>query len=404
MFTSVVRLMFLDRSGVLGIDHRIFYNIGRNILAGVSPYSPDRFESHPFLNPPSTFPIFALIAMPSFRVSLVVWTLVNSVLAFSVIWQARRVLSLQDGGELSRLSHAELAALATAFGLSDASMATIQLGQLSLVATALILLALEFQARRRPRAAGVAFGLSLMKVGTVLPFLLVFLRRKDWKSWTALAATVAALILLGGQPTRLFGDLRSMLHYIGELAKPGRVNDISYQGPYCEWILGIDHLAYRLGVRDRMLLSLTQFAVLAVLGAWLAWDIGKQRITRAQAIVLVSLYSVIFLYHRLYDTVMIAPALVYAVEEARRRRGKNHILLVGAVVSMLALLYMRRKSLATLTVWVTSHHGTAASLVEMFVLPYATWLILLSMSLIRAEMADTRTDAPCSPTSTPQHE
>ena len=44
----VVRLVYLYCSGVLGVDYRIFYEVGRDILAGVSPYSPSGFARHPF--------------------------------------------------------------------------------------------------------------------------------------------------------------------------------------------------------------------------------------------------------------------------------------------------------------------------------------------------------------------
>ena len=89
---SVVRLVYLHWSGVLGVDYRIFYEAGHDILAGVSPYSPSRFASHPFLNPPSTFPFFAVIAVPPYQMSLAVWSFLNSVMALALVWQARRTL------------------------------------------------------------------------------------------------------------------------------------------------------------------------------------------------------------------------------------------------------------------------------------------------------------------------
>ncbi|MGC8641035.1 MAG: glycosyltransferase family 87 protein [Isosphaeraceae bacterium] len=390
VLASVVRLVFLGRSGSLGVDYRIFHKAGLDILAGVSPYLPSRFTHHPILNQPTTYPIFALIAAVPFSTGLAVWTIVNSVLAFTVVWQARRVLAMQGTDGPSGLSNAELWALATAFGLSDACMATIQLGQLSLVATALILLALECQARQEPYRAGAVLGVATMKVSTMLPFLLLFTRKADRKSWIALAVTGVILILLGGQASRIIEDLRLEIGYIGQLSMPGRVNDVSYQGPYNEWILGIDHLAYRLGVHHRSSLALIQGLTLILVGAWLGWEIISRKISRVQGTVLLSLFSVIFLYHRLYDTVMIAPALVYAVDQAKSQRGRCRFLFAGAVVTMLGILYMRRKTLAMLTVWVTTHSGMAASLIETLILPYATWLILLSIVLLRAAIACAR--------------
>jgi hypothetical protein len=387
---SVIRLVFVYGHGALGSDYRIFYEAGRDILAGVSPYSPSRFASHPFLNPPSMFPFFAVLALPPYPTSLAVWTLVNSVMAFALVWQARRTLLVQDGGTTSRLSHAELGALAAAFSLSDACTTTINLGQLSLLAAVLILLALEFQGRQMPARAGAALGVAAMKVGTMLPFLLLFCRKQDRRSWIVLVATTAALILLGGRAPRILEDVRSMLHYIGEFSKPGQTNDISYQGPLHWTILGFDHLAYRLGMRERTMLAVFQFVGLGLIGGWLAWEVIAGRVTRAQGIVLLSLYSVVFLYHRMYDAVMFVPALVYSVEQAKNRRGRCHFLFTGAMLSMLFVLYMRQKTLAKLTDWVTTHHGVAASLVETLILPQAVWLILLSMVLLRVGMADAK--------------
>ena len=181
-----------------------------------------------------------------------------------------------------------------------------------------------------------------------------------------------------------------MLHYIGELSKPGQINDISYQGPYNEWILGFDHLAYRLGMRERTTLAIVQFLALIAIGGWLGWEIIGARVSRAQGVSLVSLYSIVFLYHRMYDAVMIAPALVYAVDQAKSQRRRCRFLFASAVLSMLVLLYMRRKTLATLTNWVMAHHGVVATVVETMILPQGVWLILLSIVLLRAAIGDAK--------------
>ena len=49
-------------------------------------------------------------------------------------------------------------------------------------------------------------GLATMKVATMLPFLLLFHRKKDLKTWFAIGATVVVLVLLGGQPSRLLNQ------------------------------------------------------------------------------------------------------------------------------------------------------------------------------------------------------
>ena len=153
---SVVRLVYLAGLGAYewGFDHRIFWEIGRDVLQGVDPYRPERFREHPFLNPPSTLPVFAAMAALPLRASIVAWSVLYSVLAFAVVWLARATVALGGSDGARALTAAELAALATAFALSDACMATLELGQVALLAAGFILLGVYAEQRRRPAAGG----------------------------------------------------------------------------------------------------------------------------------------------------------------------------------------------------------------------------------------------------------
>jgi hypothetical protein len=61
--------------------------------------------------------------------------------------------------------------------------------------------------------------------------------------------------------------------------------------------LGFDHLAYRLGMRERTALAVIQFVALGLIGGWLAWEVIAGRVSRAQGIALLSPYSVISRLH-----------------------------------------------------------------------------------------------------------
>lgn len=379
---SAIRLVYLERSGSWGIDYQIFRQVGQDVWSGLDPYEPSRFWNHRFLHPPSAFPLFTLFAAPSPRIGLWVWSLINSTLAFAMVWIARASLSAQGDRASLALSHAELGALATAFSLSDACMATIQLGQIPLLMSAFLLLALYAQGQRRPLLSGAALGLATAKISTTMPFLLLFHRRIDLKVWFSLAVTVLLLICLGGQPKRTLEQCRAELHYISKMSQTGQTNDISYAGPQNESILGIDHAFYRLGVRNRSALAFIQLAALGLIGGWLAWEVIGARIPRTLAISMVSLFSVIFLYHRLYDSVMFAPPLVYATGQAKVCSGRTRVLASAAAISMLLVLYMRRRTLAAITHWAPAH-GLPGRIAEIVILPYGTWLILLSMVCLR---------------------
>src|SRR6266566_2587174 len=107
-----------------------------------------------------------------------------------------------------------------------------------------------------------------------------------------------------------------MVHRIEVLSEPGKVNDYSFQGARNESIIGFDHLFYRLGLRDRRLIRTLQYLAVAASGLWVAWQVVVARLPRGAACSLVALYSMVFLYHRDYDTLILALPLVYCAAGA----------------------------------------------------------------------------------------
>jgi hypothetical protein len=386
--SSIIRLIyFLDLAFVridprVLLDFRIFYNVGLDIWTGADPYELARWASHPFLHPPTAFPYFALMASVPYEVSVVVWAVIDSFLAIGMVLLAYRIFVRFGEAAVVDLSPAEVGVLVTVVTLCGACQATLGLGQLGIRASALILFAVLALAYNRSILSGALFGLATIKVATMLPFLLLVLRRRDWKVWLALGATVCVLILLGGQPHRVAEQCIAMLQRIGELSKPGSINDITYTGPENANMLGIDHLAYRLGVRGSGNLRVIQFTVLGVLGVVLAFEVITGRMKPGLSLVLISLYSVIFLYHRVYDMVILTPALVYAVSQAKSCLGWRRAAFGMATAMIVTALYMNGGLMTKAHSFVMANDGTVSKAVEYIVLPYATWMILGFMMLL----------------------
>jgi hypothetical protein len=147
-------------------------------------------------------------------------------------------------------------------------------------------------------------------------------------------------------------------------------------------MLGIDYLAYCLGVRDKASLSIVQGVVLCVLGFCLAYGIITERIRFGLGLALISLYSVIFLYHRVYDAVMIAPALVYAISQTRRCHGWRRVSFSAATIMMMIVIYMNRDIMTNVRTYVVANHNVLSRISELVLLPYATWLILGSIAIL----------------------
>jgi hypothetical protein len=377
MFAGVVWRM----SPRLGFDYRLFWEVGHDVWAGQDPYSADRFADHPFLNPPTALPLFALFALAPFEVSFFVWVLVNAVACATLLPLSQNTLIAQEerGPLFPRLPSLVLVGLTPALVLSDASLVSLYLGQLGVLASVALLVALDFQARGRPVLAGVCLALASVKPTTVLPFLLLFLRKGDRRTWVALAAGVLGLCLVTGSLLDLPQRCATILERIGQMEAPGVVNDYSFEGPRSENMLGFDHAFYRLGLRDRWTIRIAQYLALAVLGGWVAGEVlRKDRLPRTAACSLVALFSVVFLYHRNYDTMILALPFTYSAAQARTVRGGVRYLFAGCAVAILLVWHLDIGLLRALQER-SLDWGAWGRLVQAIVLPYATWLVVAAM-------------------------
>ena len=92
----VIQLYAVSRHDLFGLDFQFFWKAGCDVWGGVDPYSPSRFTEHPFLNPPTALPLFALFAALPIRASLAFWTLLNVASSLGLIVLARSTLMSQD--------------------------------------------------------------------------------------------------------------------------------------------------------------------------------------------------------------------------------------------------------------------------------------------------------------------
>ncbi|MGD0041347.1 MAG: glycosyltransferase family 87 protein, partial [Isosphaeraceae bacterium] len=382
-----------------------YWTAGKLVASGQSPYDVDRqIEIQRALGwdrsingrgvPPTALPLFALFAVLPIRTSLAFWTLLNVASSLGLIALARSALMSQDrlnaaGGQvragLESLPLVAIAALAICLSFSEASLKGLYLGQLGVFTAVMLLLALVAQGQGRPIWVGVCLFLATVKFVTVIPFLLLFLRRPDRLSWVVLLALVLGSCALTGRIADLPARLAILAQRAGELSAPGKVNDYSYEGTRNESIISFEHLFYRLGMRDREWIRYAQVLAMLALGAWVAYVVLGNRLPRPAVACLVSLSSLLFIYHRDYDTLILALPLVYCAGRLGEATGRARWAYAAIGASTIGVLYMSSTFLRCLT-GLTLQCGAWGRLVQGTVLPYATWLILLcTLTLFRVE-------------------
>ena len=334
-----------------GGDLQAFWNGGRNLWGGRSPYEPNVRIGAPIpLNPPTAFPMFAALAVLPFRTCLVAWNVLNAACCLALVWISTRALHAEFRGTDARweIDPPTLGVLTTAVSLSFAARYGIELGQLAVLTAVLLIGAIWARATGRWLTAAVLLSLATIKIGSMLPFLLLFLDRRHRSTLGALVVICLVLTLSATPMSAVVARLREMTENIERLGTS--VNNYEYKNSSSVEILGIDHTLYRLGMRGRSLIRLVQGLLLAALGAWLAWEVRPRgRLPRGAVVSLIAIYACLFLYHRNYDTVVLALPLVYAVGRARVERGRMRLLSVATGVAVLNVMYLQVGLLRKLT-------------------------------------------------------
>ena len=373
----VVAAVAVSLGPLIAFDYRSFWQLGRVLLSGGD--SLDFVAGHelPPLNPPTAYPWFAAMALLPFRASLVAWMFVSAAGLAALVPLAHRILV--DRGTPG-LPGCGLALVTAAFMISNSPRAMIQSGQLAFITAFGLIAALACQSRGRPGWAGFWLVQGTLKPNTTLPFLLLFLRRRDIRTWVVSGALItASLLAFWGTDLRRHATV--YLQTIEKLSRPGGANDISLGAASNADMVGLDYAFYRLGLRAPGAAGKAQIVAIALLGAALAFRILRRpgALPTGGDCSLVALFSVIFLYHRSHDCVVLALPLTYAVARARAGSGQARWAYLGATAAVLLVLSHQRKAVELLSKAYRDRADGLALLVQAIVLPYATWLVLGAM-------------------------
>jgi len=370
-------------------DFQILLQGGDCVIRGQDPY---KLPVMPF--PPTALPLFAVLAELPRHSLLVTWLAASVIATLSLIPLARRCLILQADTSRFDLDGPALWALAAVFSLSISLHFAIKAGNLSIFVSLCILLAILFQSQGRGLSAGVCLALATVKPQTLLPFLLLFLRRSDLRTWMALAVVSLLLCLSGSPISELPARFRGEMDNITRLTEFGELNDYSFEAPQDQNIIGFNRLVYCLGMRNRVAIRWIQHSLVAAFGAWLlSLALWPRAFPRDALCSITSLYSLVFFYHRTYDLAILALPLVYATSRLRSSQPVERRLCLVSLVTMLAVMYIHPTFVEVALRKLTGGTRVWEPLGEAFVFPYATWAILGVMACL-ATAARINADAP----------
>jgi hypothetical protein len=361
----------------LGWDFQAFRAAGVEVAEGRNHYIT---MTAPPLNPPPALPFFVAFASIPKAMGIRLWMALNLIMGLGLAAMASRMLDACREHDLIPTPASLTWILAVAVANSRASTWGILAGQFSLLIAAGIIMALLARARCRSISSGLWLGLATIKPATMLPILLLYPRKKDASTWIAWIAVALALGLMFISPSLLLSRLEDMIRAILAEGAEGAINDYSYRGPFDEDMLGFDHLLYRFGLRDRGWISFVQLFLVLGLGVALVVASAQHLVAKGALCSLVCLYSMVFLYHRLYDTVLLTIPLTYSIArsvDGGMCKGRFS----AAALAIVLVMNVPREGLEWLTRSCVDW-GSVGRLIQILILPYATWLILAAMALI----------------------
>ncbi len=389
MLLLLLKTTFLENAFV---DFNFLLAGGDVVRRGEDPY---KLAQMPF--PPTVLGVFAALSSLPRKGVMVAWLFASVVVTVCLVPLARRCLILQSGTNRFDLDGPALWVLTTIFSVSVSLDVAIKEGNLSVLVTFCILLALLFQSQGRGVLSGVCLAVATFKPQTLLPFLILFLRKSDLRTWIALAVASLLLCAAGSPISELPDRFRGEFAMVARLSDVGKVNDYSFPGLVNQSIVGFNRLVYCLGLRDRVMISWVQTALVAVFGIWLvSLALQPKRFPRDTLYSLIALYSMLFFYHRHYDLPILALPLVYTASRLRSSQTLERRLCLAALVIMLATMYIHPMSVELVVRKLSAGKPVLERLCQALLLPYTIWAILISMAClaiatIKSTVADSDT-------------
>lgn len=336
----------------------------------------------PILGIPPLLPMLAPLAMLPAPAAVVVWYAIVSALLLA----QTAALALMTGSSLLRPRGLLILAATLAFAPVHECFGY---GQASGPSVSFVIISIWAAAKRRDVLAGVLLALaSALKPHLGGPFLLYYVLLGRWRVGSAFAIALGLLSALAIVPMTLRGTpwLAGWLENLAFGASPGGLNSTLIENPARFHLLNLQVIFQGISGGDTWANAAAIFVTMA-LAAWFAWRRIHARETDellfASAVGILTLLPV---YHRFYDAVLMLLPLAWAIEHFRDRpRAAWPILGFAATFLVPARVIARLGELL----------GTAPAAVhvwwwDVLIEPWRTWLLLAGLVLvIRAMPAST---------------
>ncbi len=324
-------------------DFAVVYASARTFDAGKNPYDNAALETswleathnHPddrdpldlALYPPTTYLLLSPLALLDWNHVRWAWLLINLIAVAVLVVTLTRYWP----EKLSPWRAACVAAFILGFGPIQTAITK---GQLAVVVTAILALAVVAEARHAVVPAAILIGLAAsLKPQIAAPVIVLYLVQRQWKAIAVVAGVISLLLSIAA--VRLSWAGLSWAHWVGSLlrnvsvaAQPGGVYDPSPTNPLAFQLLNASPLLRRLTGNQAAITLL--LAAVGILVCFFLWRRGQADSTAfATACVL----GLVLIAHRYYDAAVLVFVFAWALRTASTwKRTPELITIAGCLV------------------------------------------------------------------------
>lgn len=367
-------------------DYEIFLDAGKDVISGQDPYVKGMA-----LNTPQGMAVFAALAWLPTQLAYHAMLAFFLVGPFALTWLG--AAAVRTPGRRTELPASTLALISAVLALSFSYRYGMELGQLGVVCALGLLAAVALRQTRHAWLGGVGLYIGSIKIATMLPFLFLFLRRVDRRIWAAFLALGLSATLAANPPAALLERSRNCLALIEQQSRPGGHNDVSAANSSSVEIISFDRLVYCIGFRGSVARGISLTCVFLFGAGLLFVALQGRYLTEPALVALVSVYATLFLYHRIYDTVLLTGTMVWAMGKAATSDGRGRWAAIGICLAILSVWFVRVGTLRTVVAATHDSDGLFAAFASAVILPYPIWvLIVASVLIVVADRASGKND------------
>jgi hypothetical protein len=288
----------------------------------------------PFIYPPATMIVFSPLSTISWQLIKYFYFILNLTITICSLLLIAKIGKIQD-------SKKELFLLILWFFSIKGCISGLLVGQLFYLSFFFCLLAIYFDIKHRPLLSSIFLALGLLKPTIAIPFVLYLLIKKRYVIfiYSILIFMILNLAVFVKLPLHV---IESYIECINQTTAPGGINDYSFQNKRFFDLTSIHSIIFFItNSRTAVSIISTILSLFLFIFILIKRDIYLK--DSVYALIIFIFYSLLFIYHRIYDSLILSVIFMWLKPSEFIKKIKWKILFILPVLLPITGLVLKLK-------------------------------------------------------------